>query len=183
MSNDKLFNDNINLAYKAAHSFELRGKYIGLKIDDLIQEALVGLHKAVRDYNPEKGKFGTFVYRAIKNHMLKLFDTKKVLLMEEDWMLSTIPDLQQPITFEDLFIFRSEHQLDNEYLIGQIISKMDEVLTAEEKECILDHIHDINDREIGEMYGLTQQNISVRRKKAFQKLKEAISPSSCEVPI
>ncbi len=46
-------------------------------LDDYIQVGLMGLLKAIRNYNPEKSKFSTFATVCIRNEILKFIKKKK----------------------------------------------------------------------------------------------------------
>ena len=50
-------------------------------LDDYIQVGLMGLLKAIRNYNPEKSKFSTFATVCIRNEILKFIKKKKRYLM------------------------------------------------------------------------------------------------------
>jgi RNA polymerase sigma factor (sigma-70 family) len=59
-----LVEDNLKLARKVAATYEPFGHLMTL--DDLLQEACLGLIAAAESYDPSKGKFSTFAYQACR---------------------------------------------------------------------------------------------------------------------
>lgn len=59
--------DNINLIRKITWSMVEKS---GLSYDDLFGEACLAYYKALPEYTPEKGAISTYMFMAIKNHLL-----------------------------------------------------------------------------------------------------------------
>ncbi len=59
---EQFFEENMNLVYYTI------SRYYPANIgdDDIIQEGMLGLFRAVNDYNPEKGAFSTYAIRKIR---------------------------------------------------------------------------------------------------------------------
>lgn len=64
-----LFEKNMRLAYHLARKWE--GK-IPHPLEDIIQECLLGLWKAAKGFDPEKGKFSTYAGRCMDNQVRML---------------------------------------------------------------------------------------------------------------
>lgn len=64
-TNEKIFYDNIKIAYKVLSSYKMYEC-----LEDLKQEALLGLWKAVNNFDKTKNlRFSTFAYRVIQNEI------------------------------------------------------------------------------------------------------------------
>ena len=66
-SEEKMVIDNYGLVVSQAVKFIAQKQ----DLDDYIQIGLIGLLKAIRNYNPEKSKFSTFATVCIRNEILK----------------------------------------------------------------------------------------------------------------
>lgn len=90
MDADRLVQENIGLAERLAHIMAARTRNIGLNIDDHHSEALLGLLRAARKYNPEIADFKAYATRAIVNAMMTgvrkwLCKKKKQVPMSDDF--------------------------------------------------------------------------------------------------
>jgi RNA polymerase sigma factor (sigma-70 family) len=81
---DKLVSENIGLATHIANTYR---NIRGVDLDDIIQEARKGLVKAVRDYDPSKGKFSAYAGTVIRNDLNKLYGKQDRIAKREDHSL------------------------------------------------------------------------------------------------
>ncbi len=66
MTNEEIFEKNINLAHANVHKY----KNIGIEKEDLTQICYIGLWKAVKTFKEEKGyKLSSYVYKVIANEI------------------------------------------------------------------------------------------------------------------
>lgn len=122
MTNEEMFNNNTNLAYKIANKF--KDNYSD-EFEDITQIALEGLWRAVKTYDESKGyKFSTYAYPIIHNtiymYLRKLRRTPKDILslsmpVGNDESLELADMIQSDFDIFEEFI--SQH---NEYVIDQI---------------------------------------------------------------
>lgn len=66
----KIIEENINLVKKVASKIYYRLPDIGIEFDDLFQVGVIGLIKALDNYNEDKGKFSTYAYIRIRGEIL-----------------------------------------------------------------------------------------------------------------
>ena len=66
---EEIFNRNLKLAYKMAKHYAGRA----IPLEDLIQEANIGLLKAAEHYSAEKGKFSTYAAIWIKKYIREAY--------------------------------------------------------------------------------------------------------------
>ena len=67
---------NLRLVISLARKNELRGKAVGLGLEDLIQEGNIGLNTAARKFDPELGyKFSTYAYWWIRQSISRAIDS------------------------------------------------------------------------------------------------------------
>lgn len=59
--------ENINLMRKLAWSFHYS---TGLNFEDLLSEAYCAYYMAKKEYTPRKGKFSTWIWECIENHLI-----------------------------------------------------------------------------------------------------------------
>jgi len=72
MTNEEIFEKNINLAYKYAHGY----KNCGMDFDDVIQLCLLGLWKAIQTYDG-KHQLSTYAYLVMRNELYMVLARKE----------------------------------------------------------------------------------------------------------
>ena len=129
-----------NFVYAKARSYYIKGA----DREDLIQEGMIGLYKAVRDFNPELSVFASFakvcvlrqiitaVRNSTRNKHLPLntyISIDRDLVSEENDYIMDIPDETLSANPESMLI-DNENVLGIEYKISQNLSKLElEVLS------------------------------------------------------
>jgi RNA polymerase sigma factor (sigma-70 family) len=74
----QLVQENLKLAYKAACSFTRSARAVGLDDDDLKQEAVLGLMRAVAAFDPSLGfTLSALAYKCIKQHLIEVLRTRR----------------------------------------------------------------------------------------------------------
>lgn len=73
-SDEDIFNENINLAYKIFQRYS--GK-INMDPEDFLQECFIFLWKAIENYSPDKGALSTLVFSLARNWVCDYFKNSK----------------------------------------------------------------------------------------------------------
>lgn len=152
---------------------------VGADSDDLIQEGMIGLFKAIRDYSPDEGSaFGTFasvcIVRQIKS-AIKMANRKKHLPLNTSVSLHSgteegegIPELfaAEEVNPEEIYINKETSSLMNKILF--------ESLSKLELKIFSLYSSGLSYREISEVTGKTVKSVdnAVQRiKKKIEKVK------------
>ncbi|MGB6301123.1 MAG: sigma-70 family RNA polymerase sigma factor [Rivularia sp. (in: cyanobacteria)] len=95
---NKLIKDNLNLARKEVHKLPetIKSRHC---LDDLFQEASLGLIKAVERYNPERGAFSSFAIPYIKGKLLQ-YNRDKSNLIRVPQTVQTVVNKLNKVTDE-----------------------------------------------------------------------------------
>lgn len=158
---ERLVAENINIVYFAA-------KKMGCGSDeDLIQEGMVGLCKAAKGFNPDKGyKFSTYALHCIKSHISRAYGKKIVPAISIE-----APICEDGLTLGD--IIESGVQPDD-YLDLWAVSERINSLPPMDKAIISGLISGQRQREIANDLGLTQAQISRSKRAIEKKIKQII---------
>ena len=138
-----------------ARSYFLMG---GAK-EDLLQEGMIGVYKAIITFNSDKAEFKSYVYSCVKNSILsciKKYNTKKNTPLNEYLSLSAFTegdgktDIIKDAKFgpEELFIYReseselnssvrkiltdTEFEIFNYYISGYTYNQISEIILSKE---------------------------------------------------
>ena len=118
MTNEEMFNKNINIAYKIANRYLVN---YANEYEDIKQVALMGLWKAVLTFN-DTHAFSTYAYTVISNEINMYLRTIK----KNNSTISLKQEVKENITLEDIladknnYIEKLENSLDIENYIVQI---------------------------------------------------------------
>ncbi len=135
--------------------------------EDLIQEGMIGLYKAVRDYSPDyETRFPTFAALCIDRQILRAIEASRreknrplnssVLLTEEEWELSETLSEESP---ESIVIEKSAVE-DKVALLRSKLSRM-------EKEVLDLYLAGHSIKEIAEILGKSPKSVD----NAFQRVR------------
>ena len=143
-SNDSSEMNDLMTRYKGLVLIRIRGYFlIGADKEDLFQEGMIGLYKAVRDFKPEKSSFRAFadmcitrqIITAIKTatrqkhqHLNNAISVDKILDGEDRTLLDTLPDLDgvDPL----IQIERREVSEDVRGRILSVLSELEQIVLA-----------------------------------------------------
>lgn len=155
MSKQKLIEDNMSLVYY------LINKYYPtyLHDEDVIQEGMVGLCQAANDYDSDKGKFSTFASYCILNRIKYYFRTisKQFNVLSYDRVIESVED--ENLTFLDAIIGSEDVDL------GFVNFKMFYDTLSDREQQLIDLSVDNTEVEIGEILGISQPSVSLRKAK------------------
>ncbi len=126
-------------------------------LDDYIQSGLIGLLKAIRNYNPDRSKFSTFATVCIRNEILKYAKKQKRQKRQ-------IPNTR-PLYYKEDVRFWETHP-DN--------------LTDEEIHILKLKMENYTHKEIAEELCCSKNDIKQKMKKLSNKLREANSEEKDE---
>ena len=170
-----LVNDNLKLAYSIANKkyrlYNLLYPNLCLNLDDLKQEALIGLYKATLSFDKSKDiNFSTFAYTAIKRTVQRYIFTKChiVKVKEDDFY-----NLAIPVTSLD---DESEPEIPVEDNTSDIELEMylSNILNEREKDFIVRHyIEGVSQTELARQNGLTQAGVRRIIQQGLGKLRNA----------
>lgn len=157
-----------------------RARFIaGGERDDLIQEGMIGLYKALRDYDPDKttaASFATFAALCVDRQMLNAIDASQreknrplnnsVMLTDEEWENALRQIAESP---EKIVI---DHEV-----IDERFKHLREILSPMERKVLELFLRGMDYREIAETMGKTPKSIDnalqrIRKKTQEQRINE-----------
>ena len=113
---DLLIKKYSNLIRIFAKKFLRKYKYLGLEYDDLYQEGMMGIIKALNNYNTDDTLFYTYASLCAKREMDRLIKTqtrKKRMLLNESISINGYVDDNPDLVLEDAI--PSKYNLESEY--------------------------------------------------------------------
>ncbi len=188
---EKLVKANLRFAVKIAHSY----KNCGLDVEDLVNEANIGLMEAASRFNPECGtRFVTYavwwikacVHKAIREtskgikfpaHMYKEMQSPdwNFLSLDEAVKCSESDSVPRYALIEDDRILTAEEEFENASIVSEVHSLL-ECLT--EKECRiismrygLDNIKPMSLFEVSDVMGCCRERVRQIEARALQKMR------------
>ena len=149
----KLINENKGIVYKVCNTY-CRDKNSS---DDLAQEILYNLWKSFHSFRTDL-KFSTWMYRIALNVAISFYRKEK----------KSRPHVE---IFDDVILFEENekeiHSEHNLMLLHSFIDKLKEI----DKSIILLYLDDKSQKEIAEITGITESNVSTRINRIKHKLK------------
>ena len=174
---DYLLNKYKNLVKKKAKVLFL----IGGDTDDLIQEGMIGLFKAIRDYDKEKdSSFFHFAQICISRQMyngMEASNRKKHAPLNSYISLSASEENESgenlPELLEELSGTNPEQIVINKEELEQMRKKADSVLSPMEKEVLAYYLQGMNYTKIAEVMQKSAKSIDNALQRIRNKLKNA----------
>lgn len=166
MTNEEMFNKNINIAYKIANRYLVN---YANEYEDIKQVALMGLWKAVLTFN-DTHAFSTYAYTVISNEINMYLRTIK----KNNSTISLKQEVKENITLEDIladknnYIEKLENSLDIENYIVQIKNSK---LKEKEKIVFELSLRGYKQDKIAKIIGCSQPQVS----RLIKKLRKRIS--------
>jgi len=146
----QLVRDNYGLVVSQALSFLSDNKS---SLDDYIQAGLIGLLKAIRNYDKDKSKFSTFASVCVRNEMLNLKRKSK----------------------KDLVLFNDDILQGNhpEVIVSSFFEYIPDSIGEEERFIIKLKLMNHTNSEIAEHLSCSKSTVTNRFKKIIDSIKEA----------
>ncbi|MEA4823495.1 MAG: sigma-70 family RNA polymerase sigma factor [Clostridiaceae bacterium] len=148
--------------------------------EDLLQEGMIGLLKAIREYSPEKSSFQTFAARCIR---YRIYDAIKQAQGKNQQVLSTALPLEHPGTdAEDPFDWLSDHESDPEALVihrdeqRQIAAELDALLSGFEKSVLSLYLEGLSFSEMARRLHRPVKSVDNAVTRIRNKLSPRLSP-------
>lgn len=161
--------------YKALVRKNARVLYLdGGDKEDLLQEGMLGLFKAIRSFEPDRGaSFFTYANQCIMNQMFSAVSSakrKKHSILNESVPLSEIDDASQEAAFiyadgPEAFILEQEAE-------AQLRSRIEKALSPMENKVLAQYLQGMNYREIAEQTGKSEKSIDNALQRIRRKVKE-----------
>lgn len=185
--NNETAHDLLYQKYKDIVQIKAKGKLpyansIGLDYNDLVQEGMIGLSEAIRDFKEEKNvKFSTFanlcIERQISGCLLKANRQKHRILNESVSLDQNVFNTNK--TLKDLIIDKTGND-PSDYIIGletetETYNKINVVLTPFEKKVFLLKQKDYSYKEIANKLGKTYKSIDSALQRIKTKLKKIMT--------
>ena len=180
-----LLNKYKNFVRSRARSYFL----IGADHEDIVQEGMIGLYKAIRDFRPEKlASFRAFAELCITRQIITAI---KTATRQKHIPLNSYVSLNKPLYDEEsdrtlLDVCAEGHSTNpEELLISQedlrgIHQKIDEVLSGLEQEVLAAYLDGKSYQEIADMLGRHVKSIDNALQRVKRKLEKYLEDSARE---
>lgn len=164
--------DNIKLAYYIAHKWDVKlsGR---IEKEDVEGVCLLGLTKAVLNYNPNLSKFSTFAIKCMDNEILMAL--RKVKHKIDNKVISELAFVNEKgdyIPYNEIYALIDPYNAIDEWVNVQSLNDALRVLHSREKEVIMLQMNDISQKEIAKIRGCTQSYVSRIVKRGYIQLKK-----------
>lgn len=163
-----------HLVKMIAKKFLKRNKNLGLEFDDLYQEGMVGVIKALNDYNSSDTLFYTYAQLCAKREMdriIKAQKRKKMMVLNNSVSLNRNLDRDPNSTFEDLV--PSNYNLEKEYEYDEEFNKLMDAkysLNSMDSSIFELKMNGFSTREIANLLELTYKVVDYRMRKIRKKI-------------
>jgi len=170
-SDTALAADNLRLAFHIAKFYLRRARAVGLTRDDLHQEAVVGLLRASRGFNPTIGtQFSSFACIAIRHHL------QNVLTARRFRVLRGLPVNAQGTVFDSEDCRAEPPETLAIFAEGkERVSRLLRLLQARERAIFQMYFwNDMSFAQIGEHVGLSGERVRQIFDRALGRLRRAV---------
>lgn len=160
----------------------------GADREDVIQEGRIGLYKAMRDYNRDKGcSFNTFADLCIVRSMLSAVKQGNRLKHSPLNDYSSLTPMDDNSVSEEtagkVDYWALEHNpadvIINQENFDEIMKKIDEILSKYERQVLDLYIKGMDYKEIAELKGKTVKSIDNALQRIRKKLREVLDGTIC----
>ncbi len=174
-----LIQKNMDIVYAKARYFFIKG----LEREDVIQEGLVGLYKAIRDYREDRSaSFRGFAQLCIHRQLIsaiKRANRQKHIPLNSSTSIDRSIDFNEGSRSYKEIIPNNDRDLEDRYIykeqLNLLFKVLDETLTNLEKEVFLQYLENRSYQEISENLNVnikTVDNALQRARKKIEKIKE-----------
>ena len=162
-----------NYVYSRANAYFL----VGAEKDDIMQEGMIGLYKAVREFKPSSGvSFKNFAGLCVSRQILtaiKAATRKKHIPLNSYVSLDSAGEGSEPV--EELDVMRDEHQDPEKIIIGQenlnvMEYKINKALSKLELQVFMYYTDGMSYDEIAALVGKPRKSID----NALQRIKKKL---------
>ena len=179
----KIVENNQRLATSFAIKYFPNIKSTTIRSDDLIQEGLMGVLKAIKFYDPEKGTFANYAAKFINNNMIDYLKREKRhqqpsleddIKWHEDGDKQKLGDtLAAPINAEEDIIEQDEIKRQIAW-VKKNLDKLSDLQRQVLIEKYLSRETSVTDDALAKVHECSKQNISKADKDAISALKEML---------
>ena len=185
LAQEYVFNKYKNFVRSKARSYFL----IGADHEDIVQEGMIGLYKAIRDYRPDKlSSFRAFAELCITRQIITAI---KTATRQKHIPLNSYVSLNKPLYDEESdrtlldVIIEGRASNPEELIIGQedlssIHAKIDEVLSSLEQEVLRSYLDGKSYQEIADNLGRHVKSIDNALQRVTRKLEKYLEESERE---
>ena len=185
LAQEYVFNKYKNFVRSKARSYFL----IGADHEDIVQEGMIGLYKAFRDYRPDKlSSFRAFAELCITRQIITAI---KTATRQKHIPLNSYVSLNKPLYDEESdrtlldVIIEGRASNPEELIIGQedlssIHAKIDEVLSSLEQEVLRSYLDGKSYQEIADNLGRHVKSIDNALQRVKRKLEKYLEESERE---
>src|SRR5690554_1474655 len=174
-----LIQKNMDIVYAKARYFFIKG----LEREDVIQEGLVGLYKAIRDYREDRSaSFRGFAQLCIHRQLvsaIKRANRQKHIPLNSSTSIDRSIDFNEGSRSYKEIIPNNDRDLEDRYIykeqLNLLFKVLDETLTNLEKEVFLQYLENRSYQEISKNLNVnikTVDNALQRARKKIEKIKE-----------
>ena len=148
---------------------------VGADREDIIQEGLIGIVNAIKDYDPErKINFSSFVKLTIIRRLSKkIRDYNR----QKYFILNNYISLDKPLINENnkkIEVIDSKSNIEENYINKEVIEKVKEKLTNLELNIFNEYLNDISYKEISQKLNISPKSIDNAIKRITNKIKELV---------
>lgn len=177
----RMVEEHMKLVHYTVYKLANKGWLKPNQEEDALQEGMIGLMKAVRYYDPEKGnKFSTFAVRCIQQCVLNEV-RKDHQISQKHPVISLDEPMPEKFAREGLQreeILPSDEDLEEEHLDGYaetLIRKLEQMKRDKDVEILRMYLGGKKLVEIAEATGTTKQNVHQRMRRLRPMLAEMMS--------
>lgn len=184
MAEEFLLNKYKNFVRSKARSYFL----IGADHEDIVQEGMIGLYKAIRDYKQEKlSSFRAFAELCITRQIITAIKTatrqKHIPLNSYVSLNKPLYDEESDRTLLDIIMEGNsgnpEEMIINQENLGNIHRKINEVLSGLEQEVLAAYLDGKSYQEIAEALGRHVKSIDNALQRVKRKLEKYLEENGC----
>ena len=168
---DYLMEKYKNLVRKEANAMYL----LGGETDDLIQEGMVGLFKAVRDFNPEaNASFATFAGLCVERNIYQAIEKSQRLKNRPLNEAMSMSEVEDQASSKDIHLDPADIMIGKERA-GVLRKKISESLSKMENQVLDMFLEGKDYREIAELTGREPKSIDNALQRIRQKVKALLN--------
>lgn len=195
----KIIQENLPLVKKIASKIYARLPDCDIEFDDLVQTGILGLIKAIDNYNQDRAQFSTYAYIRIRGEILDFLRSIEIIPRTEKERITTeyaeseveiplsnfavmlsldkvISEEDESVSFIDTFVSNSKTP-EEEYIVKELVDRakyyIDNNMSEIEKKVIqMLFFEEKEPKEVSETLGISVSRISQIKTAVIEKLKK-----------